>query len=102
MSTGVIPRDEESRQFPRCRPESTRFWKDLQRAVRRNDTMFAVRRGHGDLSRLRPRRADWWLGLVADFAFASNPASESSSLHGRNGYEAHCVILQTLAGTPTP
>ena len=43
-----------------------------------------------------------WSGQTAEFAFASDPASTSTNLHGLIGYEANGVFLQTMVGTPTP
>ena len=43
-----------------------------------------------------------WSAQTADFAFASDPAATSTSLHGRIGYEANGVYFQTITGTPAP
>ncbi|MGH2617406.1 MAG: hypothetical protein ACRDJC_19405 [Thermomicrobiales bacterium] len=39
---------------------------------------------------------------TADFAYASDPATASTSLFGRIGYEANGVFLPAMGGTPTP
>ncbi len=43
-----------------------------------------------------------WSGQTADFAFASDPASTSTSLHGRIGFETNGMFLEAQAGTATP